>query len=155
MRLNEQSGPFGYRRKYNMTQRLKPCQDPSFSMEQYRKTAAFTDKTLTASRIQWPSGLYLSRNRIIKNSTSNLGHLNTVVWAVLFSLTCERQQTQTLEPFLQEEATAEGAVRIVFRCHCSQPIRSRRSCRFVGDLRGEFSLVDILRRNKRRWNVEH
>lgn len=151
MRLNEQTGPFGYRGKYDMTQRIKPCQDPSFSREQYRKTAAFTARTLTASRFQWPSWLNLSRNRIIKNNTSNIGHLNTVVWAILFSLTCERLQTQTLEAFLQEAATATAAeaVCILFRCRCSQPMRSRRSCRFVGYLRGVFSLVDILRRKKR------
>lgn len=149
MRLNAQSGPFAYRRKYDMTQRLKSCQEPSFSRGQYRKTAA--DRTLTASRFQWPSGLNLSRNGIIKNNTSNLGHLNTVAWAVLFSLTCEGRQTQTLEPFFQEAATATaaGAVCILFRCHCFQPIRSRCSCRFVGVLRDAFSLVDILRRKKR------
>lgn len=151
MRLNEQSGPFGYRRKYDMTQRLKPRQEPSFSREQHRKRAAITDRTITASRFQWPSGLNPSRNRIIKNNTSSPGHVNTVAWAVLFSLTCERQQTQTLEPFLQEAATATaaGAVCILFRCRCPQPIRSRRSCHFVGDLRAAFSLVHILRRKKR------
>lgn len=33
--------PLGYRRKYDMTQRLKPCKEPSFSREQYRKTAPY------------------------------------------------------------------------------------------------------------------